>query len=193
MILDATPNLTPGWNNSDWVFLVALLVFLGLGLLLGAKKIAARIVGEAVAILGSLALANLVLPYLYPMEWYQKAISILFGSATAVNWIFYLLLSGAFYGAIFLLWKLVFNHLINGVKDAPVVSRILGMILGFADWAILLLAVAFLFAALPSWLGSAAPGWVTYGHDYLGSSQFAGGLVDLCAKLVNLLGATGHP
>lgn len=193
MIFEDTVDLTPSWKNSDWVVLVALIAFVVLGLLIGAKKLGARIVGEAVAVIGSLALANIVLPYLYPMEWYQKVITTLFNNAVLVNWIFYILLSAAFYAVIFCLWKLVFNHLIDGVKDAPVVSRIFGAIIGAADWAILLIAVCFLFAALPNWLGTNTPSWVTDAHDYLGSSIFANKLVSLFNQLTQLLGATGRP
>lgn len=178
------------WNNSDTVIIVALVAFCVLGLLLGAKKLFAKIVGQFVAVIGSLALANIVLPYLTPMEWYQKIVTTLWNNAALVNWVFYILLSGAFYGAIMLIWKLVIDRLIEGMKETPILSRIFGVLIGAADWAILLIAAVFLFSALPNWLGSNTPSWVTGVNTSLSTSVFAGKLTALFNQLINLLGAS---
>jgi hypothetical protein len=93
MVFDDVTSLNPSWNNADWVVLVILVAFLALGLLFGAAKLGARIIGYPVAVLGSMVLANVVLPYLYPMGWYQSVISALWNNKTLVNWLFYILLA----------------------------------------------------------------------------------------------------
>ena len=193
MVFDNVTSLNPSWNNADWVVLVILVAFLALGLLFGAAKLGARIIGYPVAVLGSMVLANVVLPYLYPMGWYQSVISALWNNKTLVNWLFYILLTIAFFAVIFGLWKLIFDHLIDAAKASPLFSRILGLVLGFVDWAILLGVVAFLFSALPTWLGQNTPDWVTNAHNYLGSSIFGNKLIELFTQLVNMLGVTGQP
>jgi len=97
MVFDNVTSLNPSWNNADWVVLVILVAFLALGLLFGAAKLGARIIGYPVAVLGSMVLANIVLPYLYPMGWYQSVISALWNNKTLVNWLFYILLTIAFF------------------------------------------------------------------------------------------------
>jgi hypothetical protein len=163
-----------------------------LGLLFGAKKVAARIVGQFVAVIASLALANVLLKYLEPMDWYKSVVNFMHNE-TVVNWIFYVLLSGVIYAVIFLLWRLIFNHLIEDMKDSPVVSRIFGAILGACVWAVLLFTVVFFLSALPTWLGSNTPTQLIEAKDYLSRSLISNKLVDLFNSLINLLGATPNP
>lgn len=180
------------WNNADLIVICALAALVLLGLLFGAKKVAARIVGQFVAVIASLALANVLLKYLEPMDWYKSVVNFMHNE-TVVNWIFYVLLSGVIYAVIFLLWRLIFNHLIEDMKDSPVVSRIFGAILGACVWAVLLFTVVFFLSALPTWLGSSTPTQLIEAKDYLSRSLISNKLVDLFDSLINLLGATPNP
>lgn len=180
------------WNNADLIVICALVALVLLGLLFGAKKVAARIVGQFVAVIASLALANVLLKYLEPMDWYKSVVNFMHNE-TVVNWIFYVLLSGVIYAVIFLLWRLIFNHLIEDMKDSPVVSRIFGAILGACVWAVLLFTVVFFLSALPTWLGSNTPTQLIEAKDYLSRSLISNKLVDLFNSLINLLGATPNP
>jgi hypothetical protein len=180
------------WNNADLIVICALVALVLLGLLFGAKKVAARIVGQFVAVIASLALANVLLKYLEPMDWYKSVVNFMHNE-TVVNWIFYVLLSGVIYAVIFLLWRLIFNHLIEDMKDSPVVSRIFGAILGACVWAVLLFTVVFFLSALPTWLGNNTPTQLIEAKDYLSRSLISNKLVDLFNSLINLLGATPNP
>jgi hypothetical protein len=180
------------WNNADLIVICVLAALVLLGLLFGAKKVAARIVGQFVAVIASLALANVLLKYLEPMDWYKSVVNFMHNE-TVVNWIFYVLLSGVIYAVIFLLWRLIFNHLIEDMKDSPVVSRIFGAILGACVWAVLLFTVVFFLSALPTWLGNNTPTQLIEAKDYLSRSLISNKLVDLFNSLINLLGATPNP
>jgi Colicin V production protein. len=147
-------------------------------------------VGQFVAVLGGLALANITLPYLAKMDWYKSVVTTLWNNEQLVSWIFYILLSAVFYLVINLLWRLVVLHLIDAAKGSPVLSRLLGLVLGVLDWAILLVVACILFAALPGWLGQNAPDWIKTADSYLTSSKITGYLVPLFKDLLNLLGIT---
>jgi hypothetical protein len=176
------------WNNTDTIVIVCLAVFALIGLLFGANRLGGQIVGQFVAVLGGMALANIVLPYLASMDWYKSVVTALWNNTQLVSWIFYILLSAVFYLLINLLWRLVILRLIDSAKSAPVLSRLLGLLLGVMDWAILLVITCILFAALPGWLGQNAPEWVTNADHYLSSSQIGGYLVPLFKQLLYLLG-----
>jgi hypothetical protein len=185
-------NTEISWNNADLIVVCALAAFVLLGLIFGAKKVAARIVGQFVAVIASLALANLLLAYVAPMDWYKNVVSTLWNNTALVGWIFYILFSGAIYAIFFLIWRLVFNHLIDDMKDSPILSRIFGAILGACDWAILLFVVVFFLTALPSWLGANTPAGVKTAYDYLSSSRISNKLVELFNSLISALGATPY-
>lgn len=177
------------FNQSDTGVLIALAIFVVLGLLFGAKKTAARLVLDVLACFGSILIANIVLPYLQPMAWYQNVITTLGNNATLVNWIANILLIVISGAVLFAILKLIVFHLIDDTnKDAPVVSRLLGVLFGVCDWLILLLAASFLFAALPKWLGSNTPDWITQANDYLSSSLIVGKLMAMYTKVITSLG-----
>jgi hypothetical protein len=188
MIFESTNLTTLSFNQSDTVVLIVLGVCVLLGLLLGAKEVAARIVCDAISTLLGLFLANIVLKVIEPMDFYQKIIASLWNNATLVNWIAYLLLSGVIGGIIYLILKLIFKAIIKGIKDSPVLSRILGVILGVADWAIILISVTFLLTLIPTWFGNNTPSWVQDSNTYLSSSLIIGKLMEYFRSLLSLLG-----
>lgn len=186
-------DLKIDWNSADTIVICALAVFVLIGLIFGAKKVAARIVGQFVAVIASLALANVILKNVAPMEWYQNVIKALWNNATLVNWVFYVLSSVLIFAVLFLLWRLVFNHLIDDLKDSPILSRIFGMVLGACDWAIILFVIVFLLTMLPNWLGANTPEWIANAYGTLQTSAISNKLVELFDSLINLLGANAHP
>ncbi|MFA6620435.1 MAG: CvpA family protein [Bacilli bacterium] len=192
IIFDAA-GLKIDWNSADTIVICALAVFMLIGLIFGAKKVAARIVGQFVAVVASLALANVILKNVAPMDWYQNVIKTLWNNAILVNWVFYVLFSGVIYAVLFLLWRLVFNHLIDDLKDSPILSRIFGMVLGACDWAIILFVIVFFLTMLPSWFGASTPEWITNAYNTLQTSAISNKLVELFDSLINLLGANAHP
>ena len=121
------------WNNTDTIVIVCLAVFALIGLLFGANRLGGQIVGQFVAVLGGMALANIVLPYLASMDWYKSVVTALWNNTQLVSWIFYILLSAVFYLLINLLWRLVILRLIDSAKSAPVLSRLLGLLLGVME------------------------------------------------------------
>ena len=185
-------DMTISWNNSDLIVLLALAALMVLGLLFGAKKLAARIVGQFVAVIASLSLANVALAYVAPLSWYQSLIATLGNNAIWVNWVFFILFSGVIYLVFFFVWRLIFNHLIDGLKEVPFLSRIFGMILGICDWAVLLFIAVFFLTALPNWLGSNTPAELIAARDYLANSLISNKLVELFDSLIHLLGVS-HP
>jgi hypothetical protein len=185
-------NTEVSWNNADLIVVCVLVAFVILGLIFGAKKVAARIVGQFVAVIASLALANLLLAYLSPMSWYKNVVSALWNNAALVGWVFYILFSGAIYAILFLIWRLTFNHLIDDMKDSPVLSRIFGALLGVCDWAVLLFVTVFFLTMLPSWLGTNTPEGIKTASNYLSSSIITNKLVELFNSLISILGATPH-
>jgi len=187
MIYESTNLTTLSFNQSDTVVLIALGVFVLLGLLLGAKEVAARIVCDAISILLGLFLANIVLNAIEPMDFYQKIIASLWNNAALVNWTAYLLLSALIGGILFLILRLIFKAIIKGIKELPVLSRILGIILGVADWAILLISVTFILTLVPTWLGTNTPSWVQDSNDFLSSSLIIGKIMEYFRSLLSLL------
>ena len=185
-------NTDISWNNADLIVVCVLAAFVLLGLIFGAKKVAARIVGQFVAVIASLALANLLLAYVAPMDWYKNIVTTLWNNTALVGWIFYILFSGVIYAVFFLIWRLVFNHLIDGMKDSPVLSRIFGAVLGVCDWAVLLFATVFFLTMLPSWLGANTPEGLKTAYQYLSSSVITNKLVELFNSLISALGATPY-
>ena len=188
-IIFDTTALNIDWNNADTIVICALAVFVLVGLIFGAKKVAARIVGQFVGVIASLSLANLILKNVAPMDWYQNVVKTLWNNTALVGWLFYILFSSAIYAVFFLLWRLVFNHLIDDMKDSPILSRIFGAILGACDWAILLFVIVFFLTMLPNWLGTNTPDWITNAYTTLSTSKISNKLVELFNSLINLLGA----
>jgi hypothetical protein len=191
LTFESTAASSIDWNNSDTGIIIALAVFALIGLLFGANRLGGQIVGQFVAVLGGLALANIILPKFISMDWYQQVIKALWNNAQLVSWLFYILLSAAGYLILSLLWRLLVLKLIDASKKTPVLSRILGLVLGVLDWAILLVAACMLFAALPGWLGTNAPDWVKQADDYLTNSVIAGKLIPLFKQLLAYLGIAG--
>jgi|LAHS01.1.fsa_nt_gb uncharacterized membrane protein required for colicin V production len=192
-IIFDTTALNIDWNNADTIVICALAVFVLVGLIFGAKKVAARIVGQFVGVIASLSLANLILKNVAPMDWYQNVVKTLWNNTALVGWLFYILFSSAIYAVFFLLWRLVFNHLIDDMKDSPILSRIFGAILGACDWAILLFVIVFFLTMLPNWLGTNTPDWITNAYTTLSTSKISNKLVELFNSLINLLGANVTP
>ena len=192
-IIFDTTALNIDWNNADTIVICALAVFVLVGLIFGAKKVAARIVGQFVGVITSLSLANLILKNVAPMDWYQNVVKTLWNNTALVGWLFYILFSSAIYAVFFLLWRLVFNHLIDDMKDSPILSRIFGAILGACDWAILLFVIVFFLTMLPNWLGTNTPDWITNAYTTLSTSKISNKLVELFNSLINLLGANVTP
>lgn len=179
------------FNNADTGVLIALAAFILIGLLFGAKKTGARIVLDVISGFAGIFLANLTLPYLATMDWYLKVVAFFQGNSTLVNWIAQILLS-CIYGAIlFFILKLIFFHLIDDMKESPVLSRIIGMLIGAADWLILLLTVGFLVSAIPGWLGTNTPSWISDANTYLGQSVILGKLMELYNVVLKSLGIAG--
>jgi hypothetical protein len=176
------------FNQTDTVVLVVLAAFILLGLIFGAKELAAHIVCDAISTLLGLFLANIVLKVIEPMDFYQKIIATLWNNATLVNWIAYILLSSLIGGLLYWILKLIFKALIKGTKDAPLLNRLLGVILGIADWAILLISVTFLLTLIPTWLGNNTPSWVQESNTYLSSSLIVGKMMEYFRSLLSLLG-----
>ena len=187
MIYESTNLTTLSFNQSDTVVLIALGVFVLLGLLLGAKEVAARIVCDAISILLGLFLANIVLSAIEPMDFYQKIIASLWNNATLVNWIAYFLLSALIGGILFLILKLIFKAIIKGTQELPLLSRILGVILGVADWAILLISATFILTLVPTWFGTNTPSWVQDCNTFLSSSLIVGKIMEYFRSLLSLL------
>ncbi|MCI2111812.1 MAG: CvpA family protein [Bacilli bacterium] len=177
------------FNGSDWGVLGVLVLFLLFGLIFGATKIGAKIVLYVVSAFLSIFVANIVLPYLTPLDWYQNVISVL-GNPTLVNWIATIIVGIVAFGLIFGLLSLIVNPLIKALEKAKVLTRVLGLFLGAADWAILVIAVSFLLVALTGWLGTNSPNWLTTANDYVASSTIAGKLVELYEKVLPALGIT---
>jgi hypothetical protein len=175
------------FNGSDWGVLGALAVFVLLGLLFGATKTGLKIVNYVLSGFLSVFIANIILPYLIPMEWYQKIVTTFGGNDAAVNWLATILLTCVSFGVVFLILSLLAKIFVAALSQGKVITRLVGMIIGALDWFILLLAVSFLFAALPRWLGTNTPDWITQANNYLTSSTILGKLMELYNAILSAL------
>lgn len=175
------------FNGSDWGVLGALGVFLILGLIFGATKTGLKIVNYVLSGFLSVFIANIILPYLIPMEWYQKVITTFGGNDAAVNWLATIILTGLAFSVVFLILSLIAKAFVAALSQGKVMTRIVGMIIGAIDWFILLLAVSFLLAALPRWLGTNTPDWITQANDYLTSSTILGKLMEIYNAILSAL------
>jgi len=179
---------TLSFNQTDTVVLIALAVFVLFGLLFGAKQIGARIICDFASCLFGLFFANMVLSKIEPLDFYRSIIASLWNNAILVNWIAYLLLALIIGGLLYLVLKLIFGGIVKGTKNSPVLSRVLGLVLGIADWAILLVSITFILTLIPTWFGSNTPSWVIDSNNYLSSSLIIVKLMGYFRILLSLLG-----
>lgn len=176
------------FNGSDWGVLGALAVFVLLGLLFGASKTGAKIVLYVVSGFAGIFIANIVLAYIQPMDWYVKVVDFFKGNSTAVNWIATIVLTGIASTLLLLILTLISNLFIDSLNKGKVLTRIVGMVIGVLDWAVLLVVASFIFAALPRWLGASTPSWITQANDYLANSSILGRLITLYDTILTSLG-----
>jgi len=178
------------FNISDWAVLALLALFILLGLLFGATELGAKIVLYVISVFLSIFVSGIALPYLQVMPWYQTVITTLGGNATLVNWIATIIVAGLAFGIILLILSLISKAVIGLLKKGKILTRIVGMALGAADWVIVLLVVSFLFAALPGWLGSNTPDFINVANNYISQSTIIGKLMELYRQVLPILGIT---
>jgi hypothetical protein len=167
------------YNNSDTILLSLLAVFVLIGLIFGASQAIGKIVGGVASAFLAPFLANMIMPTLASTDLYAMVLSWFGGNTTLGNWVVFLALFAVIAGVI----SLVFWLIVKLFKATPFTTRILGVVLAVAIWAIVLVGASFVFSFVGKNLGDSTPEWITVCSNTLSSSLITGKMIEWMQQL----------